>query len=278
MPIPPNFQFSQGSLQDYVDCPKRFYLRYVRRLAWPALEAEPVLENERYMLQGQRFHTLVHQSLLGVPTQVLDRMAEDPDLAVWWRNIQSALPGLKSEAAGLYPEVGLRAVVGEYVLTARCDLVIRRSDGRLQIFDWKTSQNRTRRERLAHRLQTCVYPYLLVRDGVYLNGGRPVQPEQVEMIYWFTRYPGQPERFAYDQNQLQADQERLQALIAEIASLDEAGFTPSSQSGQSKYCLYRSFCEHGVKAGNFFERQEDEAGSDDLSPNFDFEQIAEVEF
>lgn len=281
MPIPSNFQFSQGSLQDYVDCPKRFYLRYIRRLAWPAVEAEPALENERLIHQGERFHALIYQSLLGIPNERLDRMVQDADLSVWWRNFQSALPDLKSNTAGLYPEVSLTAVLGGYILTARCDLVIKRDDGRVQIFDWKTSQSRMSRERLAARLQTRVYPYLLIRDGARLNGGQSLQPEQVEMIYWFTRYPEQPERFVYKTAQFLADEDRLKDLISGIADLDDAGFTPGPQNGQSKYCVYRSFCEHGVRAGNLSERKEEEDGIDALDVlnlDFDFEQIAEVEY
>ncbi|MCP4541151.1 MAG: PD-(D/E)XK nuclease family protein, partial [Chloroflexi bacterium] len=66
MTLPADFQFSQASLQDYVDCPRRFQLRYVLRVAWPAPEAEPVLENERYLQQGAAFHRLVHQHALGL--------------------------------------------------------------------------------------------------------------------------------------------------------------------------------------------------------------------
>ena len=61
MTLPADFQFSQGSLQDYADCPRRFQLGYILRLAWPAVEAEPVLESERRQLQGQAFHlSLIH--------------------------------------------------------------------------------------------------------------------------------------------------------------------------------------------------------------------------
>ena len=42
--LPADFHFSQGSLQDYVDCPRRFQLRYMMKLAWPAVEAEPAVE------------------------------------------------------------------------------------------------------------------------------------------------------------------------------------------------------------------------------------------
>ena len=39
--LPPQFAFSQSSLQDYMDCPRRFQLRYLDRLIYPAAESEP---------------------------------------------------------------------------------------------------------------------------------------------------------------------------------------------------------------------------------------------
>jgi hypothetical protein len=63
MTLPEGFQFSQASLQDYVDCPRRFQLRYLVNLDWPAVEAEPVLKHERHMERAGLFHQMVHQLL-----------------------------------------------------------------------------------------------------------------------------------------------------------------------------------------------------------------------
>ncbi|HZU87116.1 MAG TPA: PD-(D/E)XK nuclease family protein, partial [Anaerolineaceae bacterium] len=65
MPLPVSFHFSQNNLQDYVDCARRFELRHLLRLEWPALQSEPVLERERLMILGQRFHQMVQQHLSG---------------------------------------------------------------------------------------------------------------------------------------------------------------------------------------------------------------------
>ena len=49
MSILPNFVFSQSSLQDYVDCARRFELRYIDELRWPAVVAEPSETHEAHM-------------------------------------------------------------------------------------------------------------------------------------------------------------------------------------------------------------------------------------
>ena len=71
MPLPLNFQFSQASLSDYVDCARRFQLRYLLEQPWPAVEAEPLLERERVMALGQRFHKLIQQHIEGLPAEAL---------------------------------------------------------------------------------------------------------------------------------------------------------------------------------------------------------------
>ena len=47
MTLPINFLFSQASLNDYVECARRFQLRYLLEQEWPAVASEPLLERER---------------------------------------------------------------------------------------------------------------------------------------------------------------------------------------------------------------------------------------
>ncbi|HET91683.1 MAG TPA: PD-(D/E)XK nuclease family protein [Chloroflexi bacterium] len=280
--LPPDFQFSQASLQDYVDCPRRFQLRYVERVAWPAPQADPPLENERYLQQGAAFHRLVHQHLLGLPAEQLSRLIVGEDLGQWWRNYLEArppdLPPLH------YPEVLLSAPVGGYRLVARYDLVAVAPGRRAVVVDWKTSRRRPRRERLAQRLQTRVYPYVLVRAGAQLNDGQPLTPAQVEMIYWFAPSPAHPERFVYDQDRYAQDEARLTALIEEIGGLAVGELPRTSQGRRCDYCSYRSLCERGVMAGPLAELEDEQEGEEvpeqeeNWDVAFDFEQIAEIEY
>jgi CRISPR/Cas system-associated exonuclease Cas4 (RecB family) len=275
MSLPPDFQFSQGSLQDYVDCPRRFQLRYVQRVAWPALEAMPVLEHERYLQQGTAFHRLVHQHLMGLPAGRLSRMVDDDDLRRWWRNYLEARP--TDLPAARYPEVLLSAPAGGYRLVAKYDLVAVDAGEQAVIVDWKTSRRRPKRERLAERLQTMVYPYLLVRAGAHLNGAQTLHPEQVTMVYWFADTPADPERFAYDAARYRADEERLTTLIEEIASLGDDAWHLTLQERRCRFCRYRSLCQRGVAAGPL-DGVDDDLELDDFDFDLDFEQVAEIEY
>ena len=160
--FPTDLQFSQASLQDFVDCPRRFYLRYVLRVAWPAVAAEPVEEYERHQQLGQTFHRMVQQHLIGIPEARLTTLATDPDLERWWRNYCVYRPAEMLQDTTRYPEVTLTAALAERRLLAKYDLVVvqpgsRATRSQVVIFDWKTSPKRTKPATLKARLQTRVY-------------------------------------------------------------------------------------------------------------------------
>lgn len=281
MPLPSDFHFSQGSLQDFVDCARRFQLRYLERIAWPAVPAEPILDNERHMQQGELFHLLVQQHLVGVPVERLTAMAQgDADLAAWWQAYLAAAP---ADLPGQhFPEVTLSAPLGESGqrrLVAKYDLIVLTPEGRAVIFDWKTSHHRPPRRWLAERLQTRVYPYLLVQAGIDLNAGRPLAADRIEMVYWFAGFPDQPERFVYSPTQGSADEGYLHALVERIVLLagGEGVWPLTPDETQCHFCVYRSLCERGTTAG-----RSDEADYRDyeaeIAVDLDFEQIAEVEY
>ncbi|MBN1284891.1 MAG: PD-(D/E)XK nuclease family protein [Anaerolineae bacterium] len=278
MALLPGFQFSQNSLQDFVDCPRRFYLRYVRRAAWPAAVAGEALEYERHMQQGAAFHRLVQQHVLGISILRLSRIvaeARDPDLSRWWANYLTRPPADLPPAR--YPEVMLSTPAAGHRLVARYDLVAVGSEA--VIVDWKTSRKRLRRVWLAARLQTRVYCYVLVRAGAHLNGGAAFAPEQVSMRYWFADFPDEPEHFAYGEAGFDADGAYLTGLIEDIKAMAEDDFVLTEDAGHCRFCVYRSLCDRGAAAGplSAIEDVDGDAGAPG-ELDFDFDQVQEVEF
>jgi len=288
--IPAGFMFSQSSLQDYLDCPRRFELRYLLRIAWPAPQDGSVAEQECDLLLGQRFHHMAQQYLLGVPPERLAVFIDDPDLALWWDNFLAFAQQVDLKAClRACPEASLTAGIGGQRLVAQYDLIVSGPQGRLTIYDWKAYRKRPRRAWLAGRMQSRVYPYLLVLAGCYLNAGRPVAPETVEMIYWFAAYPDKPEHFLYKRAQFEKDQADLAGLIAEIvqhASLPQAlgvpaqtasNFPLTSHAERCVYCNYRSLCERVEHAEAFDEDSELELHPPEMD-GIHFEQIGEISF
>lgn len=278
MTLPERFVFSQSNLQDYLDCPRRFDLRYVQRQRWPAVTAEPVIEHEKHMRQGSHFHQMVQQLLTGIPAEKVQTQAHEEPLIGWWHNFVNA-DLLKSLPETRYPEIDLGAPVEDARLIAKYDLLAVDPGRRLVIVDWKTSTKRTSRQRLQAMMQTRVYPYLLVKAGKHLNEGKPIEPQQVQMIYWFANHPTQPEVFEYSQQQYENDERFLLNLTTEIKG--RVDFPKTEDTNRCKFCTYRSLCDRGVRAGAMddIDLDEETETEDDLL-NFDIslDQIAEVEF
>jgi len=282
MNLPTDFQFSQASLQDFVDCRRRFLLRHIQRLSWPALETEPALEQERYLQQGAAFHRLAQQFILGIPADRLASMIHDPDLETWWDNFMQIAPGLKDsqDTAGwrLYPEISLSSPMRDSRLVAKFDLLAITPDHKMLIYDWKTSRSKAKRQWLEARLQTRVYPYMLVRAGGVFNQGEPVQPAQVEMLYWFASHPEQTERFSYDATAHQADEAYLTSLVDTIRNLEENDFHLTGDEKRCAFCIYRSLCNRGISAGRTLELDDEYTAESEIAIEIDFDQIAEIEY
>ena len=276
---------SQSSLQDYVDCARRFQLRYLERLSYPAVESEPALENEKHIQEGEYFHKLAQQYLIGIPAEQVAKLANTPNLQKWWGNFLSAsdLQGLtplrsasgvlREEIGGLHAETTLTAPLGSFRLLAKYDLIAI-GNGKATIYDWKTYRKRPRNEWLSARMQTRVYRALLVHAGAHLNNGTPFTPEQIEMVYWFSDFPEDPARFAYTSAQYQRDWDLLSKLAGDIQSASLYPLTDDRT--KCLYCPYRSYCERGVRAGDM-EQAEAEMEAEELF-DVNFEQIGEIEF
>jgi CRISPR/Cas system-associated exonuclease Cas4 (RecB family) len=269
------FSFSQGSLQAYVDCPRLFQLRYLERLRWPAPEIEPALENERYLTLGTKFHQMVQQFHLGVPSERLAALAQqDPLLTKWWGNYIDHHPILDGYRQTC--ESSLSTPIGDHRLVAKYDFVAVKS--KAIIYDWKTSRKLPKREWMETKLQTRVYPYVLVKAGAYLNAGSPIEADGTEMVYWFSNHPTSPLKFPYSQEKYNADEEYFCALISEIQGMDAAVFPLTDNTKRCRYCVYRSLCSRGVGAGTLDDLEDDLTVDNEFSFDLNFDQIAEIEF
>jgi CRISPR/Cas system-associated exonuclease Cas4 (RecB family) len=269
---------SQSSLQDYVDCPRRFYLRYLQRLSYPAIESEPAVENEKHIQEGEYFHRLAQQYWVGIPAEQISKLANTENLKKWWENFlnDKDLTGLsEADLIGQYPEYTLSAPLGDFRLLAKYDLIVTENN-QATVYDWKTYRKRPRNEWLSARMQTRIYRALLVRAGAHLNNGQPFAPEQIEMVYWFSDFPTDPARFVYTSAQYQRDWDLLLKLADEIKTASTYPLTDDRT--KCLYCPYRSYCERGVRAGDI--DQADPSGEMEAEELFDvnFEQIGEIEF
>ena len=266
--------YSQASLQDFSECQRRFYYRYLRQLSWPAAEAEPVLEMEALRQAGEDFHRLAYQYLTGIPAkQIESQSIVSGEIKTWWTNFLDL--GISPGSPGLYPETRLSVQVGGVKLIAKFDLIQVDEQGKATIYDWKTTLGLPSRESLAARWQTIVYPFVLAGAGAALNGGKPLAAGNIRMVYWFANFPDQPVEFSYSSEKMDADREAIETLLSEIrARADIADFPLTPDINKCRFCVYRSLCDRGESAGLNPDLEYEQQVDFDL----DFDQIQEIEF
>lgn len=255
MILPTNFTYSQQNLQDYLDCRYRFLLKYLKGVEWPAVESEPVLLQEARMELGQSFHRLVQQYFSGIDPSILSDSIQSTELAEWWHAFLDldllCLPGEKTA------EKTISIPFLDYRLLAKYDLLIKNGEGTYTIFDWKTSTSLPSRHVLAKRLQTIIYPLVLQKSIIHVEGQLPVT---IEMIYWYPAQPSETIRFQFSSEQQYQGEVLLTRMTEEIIQNDEDWFLRTADQKKCYYCRYRSLCDRGIGAGtldpgteNFFD-------------------------
>ena len=137
-----SFKFSQHSLSDYLECPRRFYLHYVAHLAWPTVETNPLglhpLDYQRYLWRGRMLHRWIERHWLGVPAHM--NGSHDEGLRLWWDHFEhTAFDDLPAQRV---PELALVAPIGNHLLYARFDLLafdLATPAAGAVVVDWKTT-------------------------------------------------------------------------------------------------------------------------------------------
>lgn len=236
--ISPDFTFSQSNLQTFSYCRRRFYLRYVRKLVWPA----PLVGDQQYghdKEAGVRFHRIVHQHFLGFESALLRKVAAadpDPRLSAW---LEAFLANQLSLLEGdFYPETLYTTTIAGHPLSAKVDL-LRIEAGSVKIFDWKTSRQLPKLTSLQKQAQSKVYP--LVVSKVFGES----QLQNLIMIYWEANFPQQIIEINSSQSDWQNYAIEITDSIKFILSLtaEEFGATPDER--KCSWCEYRSYCQRG---------------------------------
>ncbi|MGH9800582.1 MAG: RecB family exonuclease [Blastocatellia bacterium] len=264
-----DFVFSQSALQDYSDCQRRFELRYLLDVRWPAQETAQALQYEAGQQKGQEFHHLAHQHALGVPAEVLAATINDDELRTWWaRYLTWQAEHLPVER---YPELTLTTPVGELMLMAKYDVVAKLADSTFLIVDWKTGRPQ-KRARLAEKMQTIVYPFVLAKAGDWLNDGQPIPPDRIRFVYWFAE-SGETIEFKLNSEELQKNEAFLTSRLNKITT--SFNFDLATDERRCRFCAYRSLCERGEVPGDLDELEDEELPG---GISFDLDEIEEIAF
>ena len=232
---------SQGKLDTFLACRRRFYLRSLRRLPWP----DPPLGDDSadLLARGQQFHQVMERHFLGLGVDAAS--IGDGRVRHWWQAFQSSPPTLPPGKR--LPEHRLTVPVGRHLLLGRFDLlIIGERDGApfAHLYDWKTGRPR-RESALRVDWQTRLYLALLAEGGSALwpDPAHILRPEAIHLTYWYAAEPDAPRTIAYsavDHAQNWAD---IQAIVAQIdAALVEDNWPLTDDWDECRRCAYQVYC------------------------------------
>jgi RecB family exonuclease len=255
MPLDKDFVFSANSLQDYVDCQRRFELKYILNQSWPAVLSQPVQKLEEKMAQGSDFHRLARQLLEGLPEDNLSNAVRSPVVRDWLERFSGFVSPFRKNP--YFSEYASYTTIGGFRVVAVFDFITRLDDGKIMIADWKTTESQPRRDFYQGRIQTLLYPLVAYETaGVIFRFGEEISPSDISLLYWFPAFPEKRLEFSFSTSQLQHDRSFLSNLIKEITGKEIGGFSKTDDLRRCDYCQYRSLCERGVEAAEMKETQE----------------------
>ena len=232
---------SRPRLTTFLACRRRFELRYLRQLAWPA--SPPDEPTVAALARGQQFHQRLQRHFLGLP--VPDDAIADPVLRQWWQQFEQAQ--LPLPPGKLLTELSLTIPIGRHFLTGRFDLLVMGETAAgapaAHLFDWKTSRPQTETA-LRQDWQTRLYLALLVEGGAALLGdGRSFAPEHCHLSYWYVSEPDIPRTVHYSQAAHGQNWADLQRLVAEIdAALAAESWPLTDDWSHCRACAYQAYC------------------------------------
>jgi len=264
--------FSANKIQDFLDCARRFELKYVLQQSWPAIASEPILEIEEHIKRGNQFHFLLRQFFTGVPKDILRASIQDDYLSIWFENALAFLGTLVLKR--VFSEFHVDGQLGKFKIQGIFDVIYINEDDEIGIIDWKTSKFIPKKETLAVRIQTILYPLLIQESSTEFLGKIEKRPENIFMLYWFPARPDKEIIFPYSQLAHENNGLFIFETIQEITSRKIGDFELTDDEKKCLYCPYRSLCNRGTMAGKLRDAAEYE---DENEIVLDFDQIPDIQ-
>jgi hypothetical protein len=230
--------YSQSSLGAYQSCQLKFRRRYLEGLFWPGTWGLDQQGREQ-LEQGRLFHLLAQRYFATGRNPIEGVEVKEPENS-WIKDLMQLLPLSKGN---LYlPEQELRLRTGSLRLLAKYDLLVFTPQGRVLIYDWKTTAGVPKKEYFTKHLQTLVYRYVLCSAGEACSPFGKVSPEDVTMMYWNPQHPTHLEPLPYSDRQFARDGQLLEELVASIETRDFENFLATTDLKRCSHCEYAPIC------------------------------------
>ena len=228
-----NFFYSQNSIKNFLECPKKFKYRYLEGISWKSA-AELIKQS---LKDGEDFHTLAERYFLGMHEGFYYK--DNHKLSKWMAGLEKNFHRNKNNS--YMGEYEIRQKKNGINLMARYDLICFKSTGEIEIYDWKTNKDKFPADFGSNSLQTKIYLFLLT-ENLNLFNINYFKFKNISMTYWQTNFPDSPIRVAYSSQMHEENKIYLKNLIEEINSYDFSKFEESNRKA-CKFCEFMSICK-----------------------------------
>ena len=227
---------TQTQIGAYERCKRCYYLKYVRKLAWPV---ERISRQE--MMRGADFHLLIRQMIMGFPPESLLLPEGDEKIGKWLKNFSENMP-LKGFDR-IFPEKEVSSLYSDTLWLGKFDALAIRDD-LIVIFDWKTTEHRADKAEYQSSPQTRLYRFLAMTCAPRLIGAglHGIPAENIEMIYWFPEHPGDEIRLPYSETAYREDMTWLRLKAREMSSEEETDYPCRENLRACRFCDYETYC------------------------------------
>ena len=227
---------TQTQISAYERCKRFYFLKYVRRLVWPV-----ELSDRQQVRQGEAFHLLIRQLLMGFSRESLLVPADSENLSRWLEVFLSNKPLGKPDM--IFPEREVTMNFADVLWLGKFD-ALAVYDEQIRIFDWKTSGRKPEEAHYLSAPQTRLYRFLAKTCAPRLLGAshHGIPAENIEMVYWFPEYPENTISLAYSEEQYERDMTWLRTRAREMSSQNEADYPQTEKIRVCSSCSYRTHC------------------------------------
>lgn len=245
-------QITQTQISAFERCRRFYYLKNIRKLVWPV-----EVSTNRHTLQGDDFHLLIRQLILGLDADDLIIPEGSEDVKRWLAVFLAEQPMGKPQQ--IFAEKEVSTVFEDVFWMGKFDALTINED-KLTIYDWKTGSARPDPERYRTAPQTRLYRFLAKCCAARLLGAglHAVPAENIEMVYWFPEHPEKTIRLPYSEEAYQQDQTWLKTLAAEMSFPDQDAYPQTSKTRHCGFCSYRTYCFPGTFIPDIFPEEEPE--------------------
>lgn len=244
-----DLSLSAMSVQDYLDCRRRFQLYALDIQSWPGMPVGLSQERERRRQQAIEFHRLLERYYLGMDSELLLQMVSDIVARFWWQRYLALIPVDRDDVELVFPEKWMQVWLEGFLLKARLDLLVVGRDGSVVVFDWKTTKQKPEFSDYLSRVQTRVYLYVIGEQVASLLG-RSISLSQVKMVYWFVEYPESSVVIEYSDVMHRENKLFLGEIFSDISrdlgNLSLGEWSKTENLGLCRLCSYCTLCDRGV--------------------------------